>query len=118
MSQNWKPSTDLSQPNPLVSNCGLVIVQVDNSKMSEEGDLSYRPPALVQWNPPPPPPSEVVENCSAAHQLIHGHPPVTLATSNLKPLSPVNSSSEPIDESVDEEEEEEEDGNVSDEGYR
>jgi hypothetical protein len=47
------PSTPatLSRPNPTVSNCGLVIVQIDNSRetAAAASEDVYQPPAVITW---------------------------------------------------------------------
>jgi len=103
-------SAPLERPDPSVSNCGLVIVQVDR-------DDVYRPPAVVKWQPA----QEQVNNnhgeqhqqSSAAHQLIHGLPP-TVNPATPAAIPAANQNFLPSEEDDDEDEV----GSGSDEGYR
>ena len=100
--QYWIPQgSNLPRPNPTISNCGLVIVQVDRN-----GEIAANRNEVIAWN------SDTGgggRTAAATHQLIHGLPPPTSA----------NPMDEEIDEEVDEEDEEDfDEGNSSDEGYR
>ena len=122
----------MTRPSPSVSNCGLVIVQVDSSTEKHQAGMqedssyttakvttavdgsAYQPPAQViqHWQQPYP-----EMGSSAAHQLIHGLPPPMSGQIILNAVEGEEIINEEVGED-EEEEEEEEEGEVSDEGYR
>ena len=52
-SGNNNPASNMSRPSPSVSNCGLVIVQIDRQQQGQHQDAApedvYQPPPIVNW---------------------------------------------------------------------